>query len=489
MSVTVELMQEGTASAEISSLSSERRALFEAMYKEQTGDLPLLQIPLITRPWTAPYPMAPNQERLWLVQSARPNVPLFNNPLLATMQGPCVLSHLQASLDFFVLRHEALRYRFQAGEKFAQVVPAASHHVPLKEVDLSAVSAAEIDALVEKMAHEEALISFNLPQGDLIRATLFRCADKTVLLLNAHHIVCDGWSGVIFQREFPAIYAALAAGKTPDLPPVKHHYHEYAIWQRQWLQGLEARRQIAFWRQNLHGIESHARLPRCYKDVERRSYVGRTATLAIARPVMEAALAAARAQRTSLFVYCLAAFKHFLAELTAQTDIVVGTPNAGRGRPELDSMYGYLVNKQVLRTNLAGAADFAEVLQRVKQSFGSAFENQDAPILEVIRAVCPGQESVPDPLYQIVFTVSDLSDDAAMKQDAVDADTLSFTAMRGLPITMAEFELNVAIHPHQGDYRMHFFYSSEIFSETVVQQWMQAYLAVLRRCVGLMAKD
>jgi hypothetical protein len=435
------------------------------------------------------------------VQSARPAVPLFNNPLLATMAGPCAVATLQASLDYFVMRHEALRYRFQVDEiqtdeKRASAAPLDTLRVPLTVVDLTAVAPSETDALIEKLGQEAALLPFDLAQGGVIRATLYRCAgdNKSVLLLNAHHIVCDGWSGAIFQREFPQIYAALAAGAAPLLPVLRHPYHAYAFWQRQWLQGLEARRQLAFWRQNLHGVEHRARLPRCTPDAVRTTYAGQAETLFIARPVMDAALAAARAQRTSLFVFCLAAFKQFLRELTAQSDIVVGTPNAGRVRPELADIYGYLVNKQVLRTNLAGADGFAEVLQRVKNAFGMAFENQDAPILEVIRAVCPDQVTEPDPLYQIVFTVSDLTDDTAMTAEhdtsaaaSAAADVLSFTAMRGLPIAMAEFELNVAIHA-DGDadgYRMHFFYSTELFTAAVVQQWMNDYLAVLRRCAGL----
>ena len=104
------------------------------------------------------------------------------------------------------------------------------------------------------MASEEAKRPFDLAQGPLFRASLLRLAeDDHVLLLTMHHIVSDGWSMGIFTRELTALYEAFSEGKPSPLPELPIQYADFAVWQREWLQGEVLEKQLSYWRERLGG--------------------------------------------------------------------------------------------------------------------------------------------------------------------------------------------------------------------------------------------
>ena len=69
-----------------------------------------------------------------------------------------------------------------------------------------------------------------------------------MLLLTLHHIVSDGWSNGILVREVSALYEAYVRGESGPLDPLPIQYADYALWQRQWLQGAVLEAQLNYWR-------------------------------------------------------------------------------------------------------------------------------------------------------------------------------------------------------------------------------------------------
>ena len=138
--------------------------------------------------------------------------------------------------------------------------PPAAVALPLKDLSRSVSGHPEAEA--QRLAAQEAQRPFDLARGPLVRTVLVRLGDEEHLFLVAmHHIVSDGWSMGIFIREFVALYPALIAGRSSPLPELPIQYGDFAVWQRQWLQGEVLEKHLAYWQRQLHGAPAALQLP------------------------------------------------------------------------------------------------------------------------------------------------------------------------------------------------------------------------------------
>ncbi|HEY9664558.1 MAG TPA: condensation domain-containing protein, partial [Allocoleopsis sp.] len=220
----------------------------QAIATASTSSIPALQ-PV---PRDRPLPLSFAQQRLWFLQQLEPNSPLYNGAALVRLQGNLNVHALEQSLQEIVQRHETLRTCFVMvkGELVQQILPQMVVTLPV--VDLSSVPELERSQQVQALVLEIAQHSFDLTTGDLLRASLLRLSStEHYLLLNLHHIVSDGWSIGVFVKELAALYAAFLQGQPSPLPALPIQYADYAVWQRQWLQGEVLQIQLDYWKQQL----------------------------------------------------------------------------------------------------------------------------------------------------------------------------------------------------------------------------------------------
>jgi amino acid adenylation domain-containing protein len=222
----------------------------------------------------------------------------------------------------------------------------------------------------------------------MVRAHLFRVnADENILFLVTHHIASDGLSNTIFFQELVALYDALSAGKRAPLPDLPIQYRDFAVWQRQRLQGEVLESALRYWKQQLGGP-----LPLLELPADRPRPAVRTDRGARQRMMLPASLARSLAtlgqtEGVTLFITLLAAFQSLLHRSTGQVDITVGTPVASRNRIETEGLIGLFVNTLPLRTNLAGNPTFRELLRRVRVVTLSAFAHQDLPFEKMVEVI------------------------------------------------------------------------------------------------------
>ena len=181
-------------------------------------------------------------------------------PSALGLKGPLNLGALEQSFNEIIRRHESLRTTFSSLEGKAVQVIAPSLRISLDVVDLRDHAQGEEEAM--RLAQEEARRPFDLARGPLFRSKLLRLGeDDHVLLLTMHHIVSDGWSMGIFSRELSVLYRALVTGESSALPELPIQYADFAVWQREWLQGEVLERQLSYWKKQLAGAPVRLELP------------------------------------------------------------------------------------------------------------------------------------------------------------------------------------------------------------------------------------
>ncbi len=244
---------------------------------------------------------------------------------------------------------------------------------------------------------------FDLTQGPLLRTMLLRMAPQEyVFLLSIHHIASDGWSMQVFFQELTDLYQAFAAHRPSPLPDLPVQYADYAVWQRQWLQGEALQKHVNYWKGQLQGVQT-LQLPTDRRRPTLQTFAGAHHGFSLPLPLIEALRNLSQQEGVTLFMTLLAGFQVLLSRHSGQEDIVVGSYVAGRNRAELEKLMGFFLNTLVLRTDVSGNPTFRELLKRVRKMAMEAYAHQDLPFARLVEELQPQRDLSRNPLFQIVF--------------------------------------------------------------------------------------
>ncbi|MFL5385473.1 MAG: amino acid adenylation domain-containing protein [Longimicrobiaceae bacterium] len=382
-------------------LSPAKRALLEAM---RNGRHPP---PLVRGVHAGDVPLSFAQERLYFLDRMHPG-PAYNVYTRLRLPGGTDEAALERSLGEIVRRHQSLRttFRERDGVPTQVVAPFAGWVLPVEE--LSALEPAEREARAKRRAAEEAGRPFDLATGPLFRATLLRLGvEGHELLLTLHHIVIDGWSMELLRRELAVLYAAYAEGRESPLPEPAVQYADFAVWQRERLRGAVLDRQLAWWKERLAGASEVLELPADRPRPAVRTQRGGSVSTLLPAEVVERLEALARAEGATLFMVLLGAFQALLSMYGGGDDVVVGTPVAGRTRPEVEGVIGCFVNTLVLRTEVGGDPSFRELVRRVREVTLGAYDHQEVPFERLVAELRPERSLRHSPLFQVMFTLDE----------------------------------------------------------------------------------
>jgi amino acid adenylation domain-containing protein len=360
-------------------------------------------------------PLSYAQQRLWFLDQLEPNSPLYNVPSALRIQGELNLSALKLSLQQIVERHEILRTVYVlANETPAQkILENFVLDVPLVNL-ASLTEACRQDDLSRRLA-QEAGRPFDLSEDLMVRAAVYRLAPRDhVLFLNIHHIACDEWSMTVLHKELASFYRAACRGGLSPLSELPVQYADFAIWQRDGLEGPGFKKQLDYWRSQLSGTLPAIELPADKQAPRVANYRGARVKKVfpeqLARRIRELCVA----EGVTGFTLLLAAFKALLHRYTAQEDIVLGTPIAGRNRVEVEGLIGFFVNTLVLRSSISGSEPFVEFLRRTRMTTLDAFSAQDVPFERLVEELQPDRNAQ-NPLFNVMFAVQNTSHEVTIE--------------------------------------------------------------------------
>jgi len=356
------------------------------------------------------------QHRLWFLDRMHPGSREWVAPLFVRLPAGTETEVLQQALDAVAARHEILRTRYPAQGGEPQVVIDPPGPVELHD---RAVTAAELITV----ARAELERGFDLATGPVWRAVLLRCPDADPLLLvTMHHIAGDGWSARLLEREIGQFCTAFAAGQAPAPAPLPVRYRDYAAWQREQLTADVREREIAYWRTALDGLEP-LDLPADRPRPAERNPDGAVVPFVLPAAVVTEVERLGRETGATAFMVLLAAFSALVGRYTGRDDLAIGTPVAGRVRPEIEGVVGFFLNSLVLRCDLSGRPDFRTLVERTRQTCVSAFGHQALPFEHLVEELQPTRDLSRTPLYQVAF---DLHDDDLTAGGADPADLETF---------------------------------------------------------------
>ncbi|MGG6293706.1 amino acid adenylation domain-containing protein [Leptolyngbya sp. AN02str] len=448
-------------SMQSSQLSPAKRALLEQRLRGKAE----AHRPRIPRRHAQSAPLSFTQQRLWFLHQLEPDSPVYHIPTALRLQGRLQVGALQHSLQAIAQRHEMLRTRFRVvdGQPVQMVVEAQS--LPVLMIDVQHLPPAQQEMEVQRLAIAEAQRPFDLEQGPLVRCTLIQLAKTDYVgLLTLHHIISDGWSTGVLIRELVALYQA-AQGQSLPLPDLPIQYADFAVWQRQSLQGEALDRLLHYWRQQLGGELPVLNLAGCAApktgSATHRPAQGDIQTWTLPRQLTTDLKHLSQQTGVTLFMLLLAAFKTLLYRYTGQTDILVGSPIANRNHTELEGLIGAFVNTLVFRTDLAHNPPFRDLLQRVREVTLAGYAHQALPFEKLVDDLQPTRTLNQNPLFQTWFSLGN----APMPR--LELPDLVITPLEAQTRT-AKFDLSLDMTEQSGSLMGRVEYRTDLFDAAAI---------------------
>ena len=394
---------------QLASLSPAKRSLIELKLLKKKAAMSEPKDVIPRRPEGLSAPLSFYQQGLWVLSQLMPETALYHVPKAVRFTGKLDHDALQRSLDSILARHEALRTSFALvdGEPVQVVNEIKTLALPL--IDLSHLDKDEREAEAQRLLGLEARRLFDLATGPMIRAALFHLQDdEHILLVTMHHIVTDGWSIGVFQRELMALYEAFQNGRPSPLGELPIQYPDYALWHRKWFQGDVYQSQLNYWKEQFKTLPPALELPTDHPRPmvqAHRAFRGTKRKLTLSRKLTSQIRALCQKEEATLFMVLLAAYQVLLHRYTGKEDIVVGSPIAGRCIEDTENLIGLFVNALALRTDLSGNPTFRELLARAKEVALGGYANQDMPFELLVRELQPDRSLAHNPLFQVMFVL------------------------------------------------------------------------------------
>ncbi len=423
-------------------------------------------------------PLSHAQERLWLLEQIGGVGSAYNIPAAVQLRGVLDVAALDRSFATMVERHEGLRTRFRVDNGIPVQLIDPPGVFALQVEDLSALPEAERTAAARERSRAITQQPFCLEQGSLFRAHLLRLSGEDhIAVVSMHHIVSDGWSIGVLIREVGALYGAYSDGRGSPLPELAVQYADYAVWQREWLQGAVLEKQVGYWKQRLSGAPGALELPTDRVRPAVQSYRGAHHGFGFPAHLTVGLNELGRSEGATLFMVLLTAFNVVLWRWSGQSDIVVGSPIAGRTHRELEGLIGFFVNTLALRTELGGRPSFRELVGRVKETALGAYAHQDLPFEKLVAELSPVRDLSRQPIFQVLFALQN-----------VPQETLELPGLRlsriGSDQATAKFDLSLHVYEREGKLEGYFEYATDLFEGSTVARIASHFRTLLEGVVA-----
>ncbi|HEY4019864.1 MAG TPA: amino acid adenylation domain-containing protein [Pseudonocardiaceae bacterium] len=383
-------------------------------------------------------PCSSGQERLYFLHELDPTSPTYLMPIMLRLTGRPKVDALRVALSTVLDRHEALRTGFavDSGAGLRQVVVPAG--VLAVDLPVREIGSAELAGQVRAFTREP----FDLATPPLLRAVLFRLVDtedEWALAMCVHHIVVDGWSLGVLVDDLAEIYQATVTGREPELPELAIQYADFAAWQREQLDGPAAAEHLDYWREALADPPT-LELPADRPRPANQSFAGSSIPLDLSPALTEQLNALGQRERATLFMVLLAAFSVVLNRWSGLRDVVIGTPVAGRGRPELDRLVGFFVNTVALRIGVSETGSFRDLVGLTRERCLAGYAHENVPFERVAREVDTERRGGRSTLLRVLLALRNVRLDPLRLPD-VDVTVVD------LPRIGTDLDLSIELSP------------------------------------------
>src|SRR5579864_2648180 len=418
------------------------------------------------------------QQRLWFIDRLQGGSAEYNVAEALRLRGELKVEALERTINTIVERHESLRTHFAEVEGSPVQVIEGVQRVEIAMVDLREWEGEEQQERVRELMGEEGAEAFDLERGPVLRLKLLKLGEKEhVLLRTMHHIVSDGWSQGVFNREFMVLYEAYEQGRENPLPPLRVQNADFALWQRGELEsgGLEAG--LKYWKEQLRGIPERLELATDRARPVLQTFGADAVNVTLSAEQVKQLKRVSRENHATLYMSLLAGFAVLLGRYSGQEDIVIGSPIANRQETQLEEMIGFFVNTLVMRVRVKPEMSFGELLGEVRETALGAYQHQDIPFEKLVEELSPQRRLNHSPIFQVSFNLQN----APWKPQQMRGLEVERVGREDLQV---RFDLEVHVWERGEEVEITWLYNRDLFDGRRMEQMVGHYVRLLQSISG-----
>lgn len=376
------------------------------------------------------YDVSSAQKRMFILNQIDQKTSAYNMPSVLEIEGALSIEEAKRSFKQLVSRHETLRTSFKKIE--GQIVQIIQDEVEIEFAFKDLTDTSEDIEEIKRELVEEFVRPFDLSIAPLLRVQIVKYEElRYLLMFDLHHIISDGISMGILVMEFSQIYA----GK--ELDDLRIQYKDFAEWQNNKQNSELITKQKEYWINKFSSDISLLNLPTDYPRPLVKNFAGDNITIKLDQAVGSKLRRLIKETNSTMYVVLLSAVNILLSRYSAQEDIIVGTPIAGRSHPDIDNIVGMFVNTLVMRNYPKGEMTYIEFLKEVKTTALEAYENQDYQFEDLVDQLGLSRTMSRNPLYDVMVVMQN-----------IDRDDIEISDLRFKPYhyenKIAKFDLTVS---------------------------------------------
>lgn len=351
-------------------------------------------------------PLSYQQKELWIAEQLKTKTNTYVISTSYKIEGDLHVSCLEKSINKVIQRHEILRANIKKKNGHPVLFIQDNRTISIELNDIrSNINWNDQDKIDEIIFLQEEK-PINIVEDSLLRVTLFEITEKNFLMLvEIHHLICDGWSLNIFMNELFHFYnEQINDNKTlVSLPALKIQYPDYSTWKNKSINNSNFNDQIDYWKKRLHNVPGNIKLPEKHTNSFYQTNEGAVEFFEFPVELSRKIKKLSKEKEVSLFTMLFTGFGILLARYSQQEDLVVGTTIANRTRPEFENLIGFFVDFVALRINCEGTKTFTDLLFEIKKIILEGFSNSQLPFSKVIDELNLQKDSSLSSFFQLMF--------------------------------------------------------------------------------------
>ena len=405
------------------------------------------------------YPLSSAQTRIYYNSKM-----IGDQNLVYNMPGAIMVNKIldkekvEESINKIIERHSTLRTKFvlENNNVVQKIEPEVKLSVPVYHN-----SEDEVKEIINNFSKP-----FELEKAPLLRVELhYINNEKTLLLVDSHHIVMDGTSLNNLIIEFERLYNG------ENLKKIPIQYKDYAVWEEKFNKGEELKKIENYWVNKFKNSEfEQLNLPYDYKITGTRSYNGNRVTNVIDEKKFRKIERYAKKIGASPYMFFISAFYILLYKYTGQNEIILGSPIANRDRNEMKRMIGMFVNNIVTKANINPEETFQNFLNEMREQILDDLSNQPYPFDMLVKKLGIKADNSRNPLFDVMFTYQN-KEENTLKLDENE------TKIVELNNKIAKFNLSMEIKPKS--HAINIEYSTDLFKEQTIYRLFEHYFNVI----------
>ncbi|NOQ28124.1 MAG: amino acid adenylation domain-containing protein, partial [Bacteroidales bacterium] len=404
------------------------------------------------------YPVSSAQKRLYLLQQFDLTSTAYNMPNIIPLGKEADKSKIEEVFKQLINRHESFRTSFIVSD--GEPVQIINKEVDFELEELS-IENTELENTRNKF-----IKPFDLSKAPFLRVAIVEIKGEDSLLIDMHHIISDGSSHTILEKEFQNLYLG---GELAALPL---QYKDYSQWQNSKEQQERVKDQEQYWLNKFEGEIPVLNLPIDYVRPSMQSHEGATVKFVLSKEETEGIRLFTKENDLTLYMSLLSVFSILLSKLSGQDDIVVGTPIAGRNHADLENIVGMFINTLSIRNEVKGEEAIRDFVSSLKQTVLGAYENQNYQFEDLVDKVSVDRDTSRNPIFDVMFN---LLNQAEYSGDLSGINNENLIHTKGV----SKFDLTLTAIDYEEQLLISFNYCTQLFKAETIDRFIEYFKQIV----------